>query len=313
MGRLSRRRDSILIVGSGAMACLFGARLAPHAEVTLLGTWPEGLAALRREGIRLEADGRSTVAAVRVATDPAECAGARHALVLVKSWQTPRAAEMLEACLAPDGVALTLQNGLGNLIWLRERLGESRAVQGVTTCGATLLEPGHVRAGGDGPTYLAGKPAVASMAALLTQAGFPVERVDDVQALAWGKAVVNAAINPITALLRVPNGELLNPARSGAWALAAEAANEAARVAAACGVRLAFGDPATQVAEVARRTASNRSSMLQDVERGRPTEIDAINGMVVTEGDRLGVATPVNRVLWGLVRSAGRGAQGEAG
>jgi 2-dehydropantoate 2-reductase len=85
--------------------------------------------------------------------------------------------------------------------------------------------------------------------------------------------------------------------------VSSEAALEAAAVAAARGIRLPFDDPVGQVAEVARRTAENRSSMLQDVERGRPTEIDAINGAIALEGERLGVPTPVNRMLWNLVRS----------
>src|SRR3990172_7858134 len=107
-------QPSILIAGSGAMACLFGARLSAHARVTLLGTWPEGLAALQRDGVRLDAGGMETRYPVRVTSDPLDARGARFALVLVKSWQTQRAAEMLTGCLAPDGVALTFQNRLGN-------------------------------------------------------------------------------------------------------------------------------------------------------------------------------------------------------
>lgn len=296
-------RPSILIVGTGAMACLFGARLASEADVTLLGTWPEGIAALRQNGIRLEVDGKAIVARVQATSDPAECAGARHAIVLVKSWQTTRAARQLEACLAPEGVAVTLQNGLGNLHWLQSRLGPDRAAQGVTTSGATLLGPGHVRAGGEGLTYLASHPRLAPLVDAMRRAGLEVEIADDLEGLVWGKAVVSAAINPLTALLHVPNGGVLAPAPSCVRILAEEAASEAARVAAARGVRLPFDRPGERVSEVARATAANRSSMLQDVEHGRPTEIDAINGMITTEGERLGVSTPVNRVLWYLVRS----------
>ncbi len=296
-------RESILIVGTGAMACLFGARLAAVAETTLLGSWPDGLAALRAHGIELEEDGRRRTAVVRVAARPEECAGARLAVVLVKSWQTAAVARQLETCLALDGIALTLQNGLGNLECLQVRLGKERSALGVTTLGATLLAPGRVRAGGDGPIYLIAHPRLEALANLLRAAGFAVETREDVDGLAWGKLVVNAAINPVTALLRMPNGQLLNPARAGAWEVAIEAAAEAVGVALARGICLPFADPAAQVAEVARRTAANRSSMLQDVERGRPTEIDAINGAVVREADRLGIPTPVNRILWMLIRS----------
>lgn len=302
--------DSILIVGTGAMACLFGARLAPHAEVTLLGTWPEGIEALRRDGIRLEAEAGESRHRVWVTSNPAEVVGAMHALVLVKSWQTRRAARQLAECLGLEGVALTLQNGLGNLDALSEALGPDRIALGVTTSGATLLGPGRVRAGGSGPVYLSPHPRLGPIAELLRGAGFVVENVPDVEGLLWGKLAVNAAINPLTALLRVPNGDLLE--RAHARELMAAAADEVAQVAAALGIRLP-GGPADELAfEVARRTAANRSSMLQDVERRAPTEIDAICGAVVDFGRRKGVDTPVNSALWAMVRALVEGWQGSA-
>ena len=292
----------VLIAGSGAMACLFGARLAPFASVTLLGTWAEGLAALQRDGIRLEAGGAETRHPVGVTSDPFDCRDARFALVLVKSWQSQRTAGMLAECLAQDGVALTLQNGLGNLEALQQSLGAERSALGVTTSGATLLGPGHVRVGGTGPTHLARHDRLDPYLPLLRQAGFQVEVEDDVESLLWGKLAVNAAINPLTALLRVTNGALLED--PNAQSLMGVAARETAAVAAASGVSLPYPDPAAQAEEVARRTGANRSSMLQDILRGAPTEIDAINGAVAGEGDRLGLATPVNRTLWRLVRAS---------
>lgn len=284
------------------MACLFGARLAPYAEVTLLGTWSEGLAALRQFGIRLEAGGLETRHKVRVTSDPFDAHGARFALVLVKSWQTKRTAEMLVECLAPQGVALTLQNGLGNLEILEQALGSERAALGVTTTGATLVAPGLARIGGSGPTYVGRHPRLEPYLGLLRQAGFEIEVEDELDSMLWGKLAVNTAINPLTALLRRPNGALLEEPQSRE--LMAEAARETAAVAAALGVRLPYRDAADQAAEVARRTAANHSSMLQDILRGAPTEIDAINGAVVGIGERVGVATPVNRTLWRLVRAA---------
>ena len=299
---------SILIAGTGAMACLFGARLARHAGVTLLGTWPEGIEALRRDGIRLETQAGESQHRIWVTSDPAEVAGARHALVLVKSWQTRRAARQLAECLAPEGVALTLQNGLGNLDVLSQALGPERTALGVTTSGATLLGPGRVRAGGAGPVYLARHPRLGPIADLLRVAGLAVEEVPDVEGLLWGKLAVNAAINPLTALLRVPNGDLLE--RAHARELMAAAAQEVTQVAAALGIRLPSGRADEQAFEVARRTAANRSSMLQDVDRRAPTEIDAICGAVVDFGRRRGVPTPVNFVLWAMVRAMVEGWQG---
>jgi 2-dehydropantoate 2-reductase len=292
-----------LLVGTGAMACLFAARLAASgATVAMLGSWPEGLEALRQHGVRLEGvDGRVQAYPVRAVSDPRECAGVCCALVLVKSWQTERAAGQLKECLAPDGLALTLQNGLGNRETLEQALGVRRVVLGITTLGATLLGPGLVRPAGDGMVTLGNHPHVEATAEALRMAGFAVEIGPEPLSLLWGKLVINAAINPLTALLGVLNGELLE--RPSARALLASAVAEAVAVADAQGIRLPYADPVEAVEAVAHRTAANRSSMLQDVLRGAPTEIDAICGAIVQAGERIGVPTPVNRTLWHLVKS----------
>jgi 2-dehydropantoate 2-reductase len=295
--------DALLIVGTGALACLFAARLAAAGvQITLLGTWTEGLEGLRARGVRLEkVDGSADAFPVRATDNPADCEGARLALVLVKSWQTERAATQLAACLAPDGLALTLQNGLGNRERLASALGPSRVALGVTTTGATLLGPGKVRPGGEGTLSLGAHPRLESLAALLEQAGFAIEIVPEADDLLWSKLVINAAINPLTALLHVPNGELL--ARPSVRPLMAAAAREAAAVATALDRRLTYPDPVAMAEAVARRTATNHSSMYQDVLRGAPTEIDAICGAIVTAGEGCGVPTPVNWTLWLLIKA----------
>jgi 2-dehydropantoate 2-reductase len=275
------------------MACLFGARLASVAEVTLVGTWAEGVAAIQERGIVVEApEGAATV---RVQAVPLS-AGATPAdlvLVLVKAWQTESIAGRLASRLTSNGIALTLQNGLGNL----EKLGP-RARLGVTTLGATLLGPGYVRLGGLGPTHVSAPEWVAD---LLRSAGFEIHLAENVEGLLWSKLAANCGINALTALLRVPNGELL--ARPDATAVMDRAATECAAVARAKGIALPFDDPIAHVREVARRTATNSSSMLQDILRGAPTEIEAINGAVAREGKRLYVPTPVNEMLWRLIRA----------
>jgi 2-dehydropantoate 2-reductase len=284
------------------MACLFAARLvAAGVGVTLLGTWQEGLEALRAYGVRVMGGRDEQAYPVQVADDPVHCVGARLALVLVKSWQTVRAARQLAECLAPAGVALTLQNGLGNREALVEALGAERVALGVTTTGATLVGPGLVRPGGEGATSLGAHARLELLVVLLQRAGFAVEVVPDADDLLWSKLVINAAINPLTALLRCPNGELL--ARPSARALMGSAAREAADVAQALGRNLAYTDPIAVAEDVARRTAVNHSSMFQDVQRGAPTEIDAICGAISEMGAERGVPTPVNHTLWLLVRA----------
>ncbi len=293
--------DPILIVGTGALACLFAARLSViGVEVTLLGSWPEGVRALRK-GVRLEENGEQTVYPVRVTEKPSDCFGMRHALVLVKAWQTERAARQLGMCLAPDGVALTLQNGYGNREILAKSLGMNNVALGVTTTGATLTGPGRVRPGGQGTISVESHPRLEPIIPLLREAGFVVEETPNADSLVWSKLVINAAINPLTALLRIPNGELL--ARPSARALMADLAYEVATVAAALHIPLTFSDPVAAAEDVARRTAANHSSMYQDIERGAPTEIDAICGAVVRVGEQVGVPTPVNKMVWQLVKA----------
>ena len=304
--------ESILITGTGALACYFAARLAPYAQVTMLGTWPQGLAALNENGVRLvTADGEECNYKVRATNDPSDCQGHSCALVLVKSWQTERAARQLAACLCDDGVALTLQNGLGNREILAEALGESRTAQGVTTTGATLLGPGYVREGGKGPILVAAQPRLEPFIKLLIESGFDVEAKDDLEGVIWGKLIVNAAINPLTAILGVPNGILLE--RPHARELMGAIAGEAAGVAQALGVALPYDDPAAEVERVARQTAQNRSSMLQDVTRGAPTEIEAINGAIVRSAREANVDVPIIETLWHLIHAMDSGKLGDMG
>jgi 2-dehydropantoate 2-reductase len=293
----------ILILGTGALACLFAARCsAAGIPVTLLGTWPEGLEAIRRYGVRLfDTQGQAQTFPVQAVDDPQTCNGARQALVLVKSWQTGRAAHQLADCLAEDGLALTLQNGLGNQQILEQSLGANRVALGVTTLGANSLGPGQVRQAGDGTISLGKHTRITPLVEALQDAGFKVESTADPIGLLWGKLVINAAINPITALLGISNGELLE--RPMARSLAAMAAREAAAVAQSQGISLPYPDPVEAVEGVARRTAANRSSMLQDVQRAAPTEIDAICGAIVKAGARNGIPTPVNFTLWSLVNA----------
>jgi 2-dehydropantoate 2-reductase len=308
-----KNRERVLIMGTGAMACGFAARLAPQADVVMAGRWQAGLDALRAGGVVFEEGGGQTSHRVEVADYSADLAPVRFALVLVKAYQTDVAADVLRRWLAADGVAVTLQNGLGNVESLERALGEKRAALGVTTAGAMLVKPGHVRAGGDGPTRIARHPRTPPVVDLLSAAGLDAALSDDALGLVWGKLVVSCAVNPITALLHVPNGALLEPEAKAAWELAGEAAVEAARVAQAAGIGLPYADPRLELQRVLQRTAGNRSSMLQDVESSRPTEIDAITGAVVAEAERRRVPVPVNRVLLALVHTLSFGRdRGEA-
>ena len=292
----------ILIVGTGAMALLFGGHLAASGvKVALLGTWEEGIRAVREKGIRITGETGEFAYPVKATADVKEIKRVPFALVLVKSWQTERAARQLEEVMQHDSVALTMQNGLGNLAILRDALGEERTALGVTTYGATLLEPGLVRRGGEGIISLGSHPRLGTLKVNLQQAGFSIYETPDLSSLVWSKLIINAAINPLTALLGVTNGELLES--RAARKIMSIAAEEAASIASAKGIKTSFKDPTLAAEEVAAATSGNISSMLQDIRRNSPTEIDAICGEIVREGKRLNVPTPVNNLLFQLVQA----------
>ena len=294
----------IAIFGTGALACAVGSRLARAGahSVTLVGSWTEGLERVATRGIVVHDPGGTW--SVRVQTSSLEEARGPMplALVLTKSLRTAQVAERLARVLAPRGLAVTLQNGLGNRRRLEVALGRARVAVGVAVLGATLVAPGEVRVV-PGRIVLGEEPEtagrLAALAHRLRAAEIGVETTREVPRLVWRKLVANCAINPTSALAGVPNGALLDDPALRGTLLAAAA--EAGAVAAAKGISLG-DDPMVLATQVAETTASNRSSMLQDLERGALTEIDSMNGAIVSEGRRLGVPTPVNESLWRRVR-----------
>jgi 2-dehydropantoate 2-reductase len=296
----------IAIVGTGAMGSLFAALLARFADIVMVGSWSEQLLAVREEGLILRhVDGQESRHVIRATTRGADAAPAELAIVAVKGWQTERAARLAQKALSPSGLALTLQNGLGNLETIGAVVGPARVAVGVTSEGATMLGAGVVHHAGNGHTYFAAtenmRTRLEQTAALFNQAGLPATVVEDAQSLIWGKLAVNAGINPLTALLQVPNGYLIQDAR--AFDIMGRAADEAAAVATKLGIKLPFTSAASRAAEVARATANNRSSMAQDIARGMPTEIEQISGAIVRQGRSVVAQSPVNEALLLLVRA----------
>lgn len=295
----------VAIIGGGAMGTLLAAKLASHAQVWVVSSHPDTVEALNSQGAQVLLDGREVAAPVKATSDPAVAHPVDVALVCVKAYETERAATVVSGLLSSDGVVLTLQNGLGNEEILEKAIPPERVLVGVTYLGASWLGPGKVRQAGEGPTYLVANSSDTSRAEdiawLFRQAGLESEVRQDGDNILWGKLVVNAAINPLTALLRVPNGALISS--SAMRQLLGDAVSEAVAVATAAGINLPYLDPLAQVEEVCLRSRDNYSSMLQDVLRQRPTEIDAINGAVVREGERLGVDTSLHRALRDLVKA----------
>lgn len=226
------------------------------------------------------------------------------AVVCVKTPGTPWAADVAQHVVARDGVLLTIQNGLGNYEILAAAIGVPRVAVGVIYVGARL-ESGTLHATGPGKVEL-GRPsregprrALDALAGRLAEGGMTVSVVDDAWASVWRKVATNAAVNPTTALLGYTNAQLL---ADGAGSRVADGlAAEVARVATAAGVAMREDEARRWWREMAQLTGANRSSMLQDVQAGRPTEVDAICGAVQREGERRGIAAPLNQAMTVLV------------
>jgi 2-dehydropantoate 2-reductase len=288
----------IVVFGAGSLGSLIGGLLADTHDVTLVGR-PAHMQAVDETGLTISGAVETEVAP-RTTTDGEGLAG-DLALVTVKAGDTAAAAAALST--GSCKTVCSLQNGL-----TEEIIAEGLSIPvlaGTATYGARLVEPGHVACTGQGTVTLgpfADGPEASERAAAVGEAfrDAEIETVvaDDMARRRWEKLAINAAINPVTALARVKNGAVVE---EPLWSVARAAARETAAVARATGVALADETAVSRVRTVAESTAENRSSMLQDVDAGRETEIDAINGAVVEQADQYGESVPTNRLLTRLV------------
>lgn len=299
-----------LIVGPGALGSVLGASLTEAGHgVALLGRRSPHLEALRRDGLLLTPRGgeRKRVR-VTATSDPAAAAGAEAIVVLVKTGDTAAAMEAIAPHVGPGRIVLTLQNGLGNAERIRATLGTGpRVLPGTTSQAAIRIGPGEVAHTGEGPTLLgfldqSDAPAATEVARVLTNAGWPAAATPDIERWLWRKVAINAAVNGLTALGGFRNGAIVaNPDLLDAAELIAE---EAASVARAKGIEL--GGMRQAVVETTAATADNRSSMLQDMDARRGTEVDAIHGAILAAAEDVGIELPAIRVVTALLRAKER-------
>ncbi len=296
----------ITIVGCGALGSLFAGALL-DAGFPVQGFLRPGphLETCRRQGLRVALPGGEIRTYRFPLTDaPEDLAPGELLLVLVKAYQTADVAPLLPALLAPRGMVLTLQNGLGNAEILARYVPPDRLALGSCTYGAFRAAPGEVRWGGAGEIFLGPwDPAadVASLVQCFRQAGLAAHSTASPQQTVWEKAIVNAAINPVTALARCPNGQLLR--REDLRETARILGGEATCVAQGEGFPLEEDLLWRRVLAVLEATKNNRSSMLQDVERKQRTEVDAICGAVLARGRGLGLSLPVTACVTALLRA----------
>ena len=290
------------------MGSLFGALLAEGGHnVWLCDIWQDHIDALKQNGLKIEREGHTRNVRLNAASDPRQIGEAGLVLIFVKSTQTRSAAESAALLAGRNGWVMTLQNGMGNAETIAEHTPANRILAGTTAHGATMLTAGSIRHAGAGPTTIgmwAGGTnefqSVRQVADLLCGAKIKCAAVEDVRPVIWDKLLVNVGINAITALTGIENGQLLDLDLTRE--LSRAAVEEATAVAKARGIKIRK-NPIDHVFRVAEATAVNRSSMGQDVDHHRPTEINAINGFVAREAQQLGIEAPINRALTALIRT----------
>ena len=296
------------IVGAGAMGSLFGALLLEAGnDVWLYDVWQEHVDAINGSGLQIERQGVRRSVRIEATTSPEDIGLNELVIVFVKSTQTQKASAVARQLAGETGLVLTLQNGMGNADVIAESIDPTKILAGTTSHGATLLEAGCIRHAGIGPTTLGawsvsetGIENAQRVAEFFTTAGIETQAVDDVHSVVWNKLLINIGINAITALTGIKNGQLLD--LESTRDISRAAVEEAMAVARAAKVRI-NEDAVRHVLEVAQATTANRSSMGQDVDNRRQTEISTINGYIVQEAGRHGLDAPVNRTLTALVET----------
>ena len=289
---------NVVVFGAGSLGSLLGGLLAQSHDVTLVGRDPH-VSAVAESGLRVSGEFDFTAKPTATTAVPES---ADLAVVTVKAYDTAEAAAALADC--DLDTCLSLQNGMGNEATLAERL-DWPVLAGTCTYGARLVEPGHVACTGLGEVALGPRDGGSStvtdeVGAAFDAAGVDTTVADNMPRRLWEKLAVNAGINATTALARAENGALVDGPGGD---IAATAAREVARVARARDINLTDEQAVELVESVASDTARNRSSMLQDVESGARTEVDAINGYVVDAAEAADEPVPVNETLAGLVRA----------
>jgi len=291
----------ILVFGAGAMGSFIGGLLSRRHKVLLIGR-AEHVDAIREQGLRITGK-TAMIARPEVATTVPQRARPDFVFVTTKAYDTATAMGSLER-FADRSVFVTLQNGLGNAETIAK--AARRVIAGTTAIGVTFVGPGEVRHAGVGDTVFGawanvGEAELVRLRDVLAEAGINAELTSDIRSELWSKLVVNASINPVAAVAGVPNGRLVRDKRL--LTILETISREAAAVAKAEGAAVDAEELLHRTVLVAKRTAANRGSMLQDLDRHRRTEIDAIAGPIIRGAARHRLPVPLTQAFYAVVRA----------
>lgn len=288
----------IAVVGAGAVGCFYGGLLAQAGHQLVLIGRAAHAQAIRAHGLLLERDAGQDYIQLDASTEPEAVSGAELVLVCVKSADSETTAEQIAPYLKAGTQILSLQNGVGNAKRLEDKLG-CPVLSTAVYVGAEMVGPGHLRHRGGGSLSIGSGPRSEELATMLIDAGIPTKVADDIESVLWAKLIVNCAYNAISAITDQPYGPII--AQAEARELIKNIIAECEAVAAACGVRV-FAGQVDRILALGVSMAGQYSSTAQDMRRGRPTEIDYLNGYIVQKGAEHAISTPLNQGLVALVK-----------
>jgi 2-dehydropantoate 2-reductase len=288
----------VAVMGAGAVGCYYGGMLARAGhDVVLIGR-PQHVEAIERQGLRLETQTFDERIRVAASAEASAVQGAQLVLFCVKSTDTESGAAAIKPNLAADAIVLSLQNGVENADRLRALLPHE-VIAAVVYIGVQMAGPGHVRHHGRGELVIEPSQGSDEVAHALIAAGIPTDISDNVRGASWAKLIVNCAYNALSAITQLPYGRLVKG--DGITAVIRDIVDECMAVAKAEGVTIP-GDIHAAVRKIAETVPGQYSSTAQDLARGKHSEIDHLNGLIVRRGEALGVATPANRALLAIVK-----------
>lgn len=291
------------IIGAGAMGSIFTYFFHNAGIETTLYDIDRSTVDALRNGLRVVAGDTTVSFPVTVTNDPAMLTACDIILVFVKSYATVPAMDVISSVLSPESRIVTLQNGIGNNEAISRYIPVERIVFGTTTIGATKIDRSTVQYGGSVDIVIGGTDmsAVDDVQRAFLDAGLSSTITDNPETAVWKKALINAAINPLGAILSVPNGALLE--NEYALLLQKSIIEESVAVAGALGMHFDTTAVYAATRDVCVKTSKNLCSMLQDVQSKRKTEIESINGAIVRNGAGHGIETPVNSMVATIIHA----------
>ncbi|GAB3474817.1 ketopantoate reductase family protein [Polaromonas eurypsychrophila] len=290
---------TVAVMGAGAVGCYFGGMLARHGHRVTLIARPQHVAAMDISGLRMQTTQFDEHVPLAASSQASAVQGAQLVLFCVKSLDTEAAGALIRPHLHPDALVLCLQNGVDNTGRLRGVLPQHAVAAAVVYVATEMAGPGHVRHHGRGDLVMEPSRNSDAVAQAFVAAGVPTEVSPNLTGALWAKLILNCAYNAVSAISQLPYGKTV--AGEGVRDLMRDVVSECLAVAHAEGVHLA-GDVHAAVDQLAGSMPSQFSSTAQDLARGKVTEIDHLNGLIVRRGEALGIATPANRALWAMVK-----------